>query len=150
MTKTIFQKKVLVSLLFLTIFSHGATGGELPVQDHRLAPCPSSPNCVSTLSDSEQHAIAPFRYNKTMAEAKAVLKQIIGEMSRTELVQEEEGYFHYEVSSFLFRFVDDVELLFDEDAKTIHFRSASRVGYSDFGVNRSRMEEVRRMVEGKL
>ena len=150
MTKSIFQKKVLMSLLLIGIFSHGATGGELPVQDHRLAPCPDSPNCVSTLSDSENHAIAPFRYNKTMAEAKAVLKQIIGEMSRTELVQEEEGYLHYEVRSFLFRFVDDVELLFDEDTKTIHFRSASRVGYSDFGVNRNRMEEVRRMVEGKL
>ncbi|MGP0595257.1 DUF1499 domain-containing protein [Nitrospira sp. T9] len=150
MTKTIIQKTVLMSLLFLAIFSHGATGGELGVQDHRLAPCPSSPNCVSTLSDSETHSIDPFRYNKTMAEAKGVLKQIIGEMSRSELVQEEEGYLHYEFRSLLFRFVDDVEILFDDGSKTIHFRSASRVGYSDFGVNRSRMEEVRKMVQGKL
>lgn len=150
MTKSIVQKRVLMSLLFTAIFSHGATGGGLPLPDHRLAPCPSSPNCVSTLGDSETHAIAPFRYNKTLAEAKAVLKQIVGEMSRTVLVQEEEVYLHYEVSSLLFRFVDDVEILFDDGSKTIHFRSASRMGYSDFGVNRNRMEEVRKMVQGKL
>ena len=150
MMKVVFHQTVLMSLILMATIAHGATEGELTVKDHRLAPCPDSLNCVSTLSDSETHAIAPFRYHKTMAEAKAVLKHIIGEMSRTELVQEEEGYLHYEVRSFLFRFVDDVELLFDEDTKTIHFRSASRVGYSDFGVNRNRMEEVRRMVEGKL
>lgn len=150
MMKSIFQKKGLLSLLLLAIFSHGATGGELPVQDLQLAPCPDSPNCVSTLSDSETHAIAPFRYTTTMAEAKAGVKQIVGEMRRTELVQEEEGYLHYEVSSLLFGFVDDVEILFDDGSKTIHFRSASRVGYSDFGVNRNRMEDVRKMVQGKL
>ncbi|MBA3964516.1 MAG: DUF1499 domain-containing protein [Nitrospirales bacterium] len=119
--------------------------------DHRLAPSPpSSPNCVSSLGDSENHAIDPYRYEKTLAEAKAVLKQIFGELSRTTLVQEKAVSLHYEVRSFLFRFVDDVEFLFDDGTKTIHFRSASRMGYSDFGVNRRRMEEVRSLLEGKL
>ncbi len=136
--------------LFMAMMAYGATEGDLQMPDHRLAPCPSNPNCVSSLGDSENHAIAPYRYEKTLAEAKAVLKQVFGELSRTTLVQEKEVSLHFEVRSFLFRFVDDVEFLFDDGTKTIPFRSASRVGYSDFGVNRKRMEEVRRLLEGKL
>jgi len=137
-------------MLLLATIAHGATAGEFRVKDYRLASCPDSPNCVCTLNNSEEHAIAPYRYRKTLDEAKAVLKQVFSERRRTELVQEEAAYLHYEVRSLLFRFVDDVEILFDDASKTIHFRSASRVGYSDFGVNRRRMEEVRSLLEGKL
>ena len=144
------QKTILLSLILLLTMAHGVSAGEFRVKDYRLATCPDSPNCVCTLGTSEEHAIAPYRYQKTLDEAKAVLKQVFSERSRTRLVQEEAGYLHYEVRSLLFRFVDDVEILFDDASKTIHFRSASRVGYSDFGVNRRRMEEVRSLLEGKL
>ena len=115
-----------------------------------LASCPLSPNCVSTTSDSPDHAIAPFRYLKTRAEAKEALKAIIRSLPRTKLVEEDETYLHYGFTSLLLRFVDDVEFLFDDEVKTIHFRSASRTGYSDFGVNRRRMEDIRKLIEGKL
>ena len=150
MTIRFSQKTILLSMLLLATIAHGATAGEFRVKDYRLASCPDSPNCVCTLNNSEEHAIAPYRYRKTLDEAKAVLKQVFSERSRTELVQEEAAYLHYEVRSLLFRFVDDVEILFDDTSKTIHFRSASRVGHSDFGVNRKRMEEVRSLLEGKL
>lgn len=65
-------------------------------------------------------------------------------------MQDEDLYLHYEFTSLLLRFVDDVEFLFDEEAKTIHFRSASRVGYGDLGVNRRRMEDIRSRLQGKL
>ena len=61
-----------------------------------------------------------------------------------------ESYLHYEFTSLLLRFVDDVEFVFDDEAKTIHFRSASRTGYGDLGVNRARMEQVRALVGEKL
>lgn len=115
-----------------------------------LPPCPSSPNCVSTQATDEGHAIAPYRYRKSRAEAKEALKNIVQAMSRTKLVEEDESYLHYEFTSLLLRFVDDVEFLFDDEAKTIHFRSASRVGYGDLGVNRKRMEEIRSLVGDKL
>jgi uncharacterized protein (DUF1499 family) len=51
------------------------------------------------------------------------------------------------VTSLLARFVDDVEIVFDDATKSIHFRSAARTGYYDFGVNRRRMEEVRRRLD---
>lgn len=115
-----------------------------------LSPCPSSPNCVSTQATDEGHAIAPYRYRKSRAEAKESLKAIVQAMSRTTLVEEDDAYLHYEFTSLLLRFVDDVEFLFDDESKTLHFRSASRVGYGDFGVNRRRMEELRSLIEGKL
>ena len=115
-----------------------------------IAPCPSSPNCVSTQAQDEGHAIAPFRYRKSRAEAKEALKEVIRSLPRAKLVQEDESYLHYEITSLLFRFVDDVEFVFDDEAKTVHFRSASRTGYGDLGVNRTRMEQVRALVGGKL
>ena len=115
-----------------------------------LAPCPSSPNCVSTHAQDEGHAIAPFRYRKSRAEAKEALKEVIRSLPRTKLVEEDESYLHYEFTSLLLRFVDNVEFLFDDETKTIHFRSASRTGYGDLGVNRTRMEQVRVLVGGKL
>lgn len=115
-----------------------------------LAPCPASPNCVSTQAQDEGHAIAPFRYRKSRAEAKEALKDVIRSLPRTKLVEEDESYLHYEFTSLLIRFVDDVEFLFDDEAKTIHFRSASRTGYGDLGVNRKRMEQVRALAGEKL
>ncbi|MCS6303393.1 MAG: DUF1499 domain-containing protein [Nitrospira sp.] len=115
-----------------------------------LSPCSSSPNCVSTQATDESHAIAPFLYKKSRAEAKEALKSALATLPRTKLVDEDESYLHYEFTSLLLRFVDDVEFLFDETAKTVQFRSASRMGYSDLGVNRKRMEQVRILVGGKL
>ena len=115
-----------------------------------LAPCPDSPNCVSTQATDESHGIAPLRYRKSRAEAKEALKDIVRTLSRTRLVEEDESYLHYEFTSLLLRFVDDVEFLFDDESKTIHFRSASRIGYGDLGANRKRMEEIRSLVGDKL
>jgi uncharacterized protein (DUF1499 family) len=120
------------------------------MKQRTLSPCPSSPNCVSTQATDESHAIAPLRYKKSRAEAKEALKTAIATMARVKLVEEDESYLHYEFTSLLLRFVDDVEFVFDDDAKIIQFRSASRTGYSDLGVNRQRMEQVRALVSGKL
>jgi uncharacterized protein (DUF1499 family) len=115
-----------------------------------LAPCPSSPNCVSTQAQDEGHTIEPFRYRKSRAEAKEALKEIIRSLPRTRLVEEDGSYLHYEFTSLVFRFIDDVEFLFDDETKTIQFRSASRTGYGDLGVNRTRMEELRALLRGTL
>lgn len=133
-----------------TVIAQGATGEEMTVREQRLLPCPNSPNCVSTMETEEGHAIAPYRFQTSLQEAKAVLKQVFSEFPRTTLVKEEGDVLQFEVKSFLFRFVDDVEFWLDEASHTIHFRSASRSGYYDFGVNRKRMEDLRGMLEGKL
>jgi uncharacterized protein (DUF1499 family) len=120
------------------------------VSRRTLSPCPSSPNCVSTEAADERHAMRPVPYRKPRAEAKEALKEVVRTLPRTKLVEEEESYLHYEFTSLIMRFVDDVEFLFDDEAKMMQFRSASRTGYGDLGVNRKRMEQIRSLVEGKL
>lgn len=115
-----------------------------------LKPCPSSPNCVSTQAEDEGHRIAPMRYQREMTEAMARLKQAVSVMSGARVAEEAGPYLRFEFTSRLLRFVDDVEFLFDDATKTIHCRSASRVGYGDFGVNRRRIEAIRAQLDGTL
>lgn len=110
---------------------------------HILPPCPKSPNCVSTQSPDAGHRMEPLPY-RDLEEAQARLLAILRGKSNAKIVQVEPAYIRAEFRSAIFRFVDDVELLFDEKAKLLHFRSASRIGHSDFGVNRKRMEEIGR------
>jgi len=140
---------VLLCSIGLAVIAQGATEEEVKMKQQILF-CPNKPNCISTIDAVETHAIAPYRYQKPQYEAKARLIQIFSEFPGTELVKEEESYLHFEVRSFLLGFVDDVEFWFDEGSKTIHFRSAARSGYYDFGVNRKRMEDLRGMLEDKL
>jgi uncharacterized protein (DUF1499 family) len=113
------------------------------VANGRLAPCPKSPNCVSSQSDDEKHYIAPIVYDGTLQETREKLIYVLQSMERSRIVKTEDTYIHAEFTSAFFRFVDDVELYLDDTAKTIHMRSASRLGKLDFGVNRKRMETFR-------
>ena len=110
----------------------------------RLSPCPKSPNCVSSLSEDKSQQVEPLTYSAPLDEAREKLISVINSMKRSEIVTAENNYLHATFKSFLFRFVDDVEFSFDDERKIIDVRSASRTGYSDFGVNRRRVGEIRR------
>ncbi|HEY9796645.1 MAG TPA: DUF1499 domain-containing protein [Leptolyngbyaceae cyanobacterium] len=113
------------------------------VQSGQLAPCPSTPNCVNSKSQDAEHRIEPLTYNSTPTEAMAGLKTVIQNQERTKIITETENYLYAEFTSKLMGFVDDVEFLLDDTAKVIHVRSASRLGKSDLGVNRQRIETIR-------
>ncbi len=117
----------------------------LGVKDSKLAVCPGTPNCVNSqapAADSE-HFIAPIVYKTTSEQAMANLKNVIQNMARTEIITERPDYLYVEFTSALMGFVDDVEFYLDRGANTIQVRSASRLGESDLGVNRKRIEAVR-------
>ena len=122
----------------------------LGVKDGKLATCPASPNCVSTQTDNADagHRIEPIRFTGPAADARTRLKAAIAALPRATIVTETDDYLHVECTSLLFRFVDDVEFWIDERNEVIHFRSASRVGHGDLGVNRARMEAIRTVFEG--
>lgn len=120
-----------------------ARPANLGVTDGQLAPCPGTPNCVSTAATDDVHGIEPIRYDGVPDEAMARLRRILESCPRTRIISAHEHYLHAECTSRLFRFVDDVEFLIDPQQEIIHFRSASRVGKSDLGVNRERMEAIR-------
>lgn len=115
----------------------------LGLTNAKLAACPDSPNCVSSAAEDARHAIAPFALDRSLGATEEELKAAMAKLPRTKLCSQGGTYLHFECRSLIFRFVDDVEFQCDEASKLIHFRSASRVGHSDLGVNRRRMEAVR-------
>ena len=118
----------------------------LGINNSRLTPCPKTPNCVNSQVDSEKHYIQPIHYAGTQQEAHDRLLQILESEKRTKILTAQDNYIRAEFTSALFRFVDDVEFYFPEeqaDGTVIHVRSASRVGYSDLGANRKRIERIR-------
>lgn len=115
----------------------------LGVQSGKLAPCPSTPNCVNSQSQDSEHKIEPLAYNSSAAQAIADLKTVIQSLPKTKIVAETDNYLYAEFTTKLMGFVDDVEFYVDDAAKTIHVRSASRLGQSDLGVNRKRIETLR-------
>lgn len=122
----------------------GKRPNDLGVKNGRLKPPPSSPNAVSSQAQDASHAIAPLSYTGSPARAMDALVDVIKSTSRARIVSRTNDYVYAEYESALMGFVDDVEFWFDPNAKVIQVRSASRLGYSDFGVNRARIEDIRR------
>ena len=125
----------------------GAFTGERPdnlgVVDGHLAGCPASPNCVVSQGADKEHAIAPITYDGNRAAARANLIDIIGVVPRTQIVLQSDDYILAESESRLMGFVDDTEFYFPQDENVIQVRAAARMGESDLGVNRRRIEQIR-------
>jgi uncharacterized protein (DUF1499 family) len=137
---------MLSSIVMVSMLLIGCTGVRpinLGIKDGKLAPCPSWPNCVSSQSADPEHAIKPLSYLGTATGAHEALRVIILGMKRSQIITDTDSYIHAEFTSAFFRFVDDTEFWFDENAKVIQVRSAARLGHSDLGINRKRVEEIR-------
>ncbi len=136
------NQTLLTVCAFLIAGCAGNPPHNIGVQSGRLAPCPKKPNCVISDQTDADHFIEPIGYSGNRKAAMQRLKSIVTAFDRTRIVTESDRYLHVEFKSFLFRFIDDVEFYFP-DEKIIHVRSASRMGYSDLGVNRKRIEAIR-------
>ena len=125
----------------------GCTGNrpvDLGLKDGYLRPCPSSPNCVNSMvNEDEVHRIEPFR-GVSLAE----LRELLQNEESFEIITDHENYLHAEFTSLIMRFVDDVEFFSIAEEQVIHVRSASRLGSSDLGANRRRVEGLRTKLLG--
>jgi len=117
-----------------------AAGGR--VAGH-LTPCPETPNCVCS-ENGPGESIEPFPFRGDPEAALARLLALVQADPRATVETVEESYVHAVFRSDLFGFPDDLELRLDRDAGVIHVRSASRIGHSDLGANRKRVETLRR------
>jgi len=134
---------ILMTIGLLGMFGcAGERPNNLGAQGNVFAACPASPNCVSSQADDEKHRIAPLTFSGNPDTAFARLKRVLGQRSDTTIIEEKPGYLRVELRTALF--VDDGEFLLNRTQSVIQLRSASRLGYSDLGKNRSRMEEIRR------
>ena len=143
-----FTRRILVTSLVLLAACSAERTEDFGLISNRLSPCPSSPNCVSTLGGDAAKSMTPLIFQISSWDVQKEIRKVIEALAGTRIVREEPGYIHVEFTSKVFRFVDDVEFAIDEGTKRIDFRSASRVGYYDFGANRKRMEGIcRRLAE---
>ena len=150
MLKTM-NKKILIVIASLFMFT-GCSGAmpKLGVENGKLKQCPQTPNCVNSQAKDKKHFIEPLFVTATPLEAKNYILKILNELKQSKIVVVEDNYIRAEFVSKIFRFVDDVEFYFpDKESKEllIQVRSASRVGYFDLGVNRKRIEQIRRKLK---
>ncbi|MHC5595977.1 MAG: DUF1499 domain-containing protein [Nostoc sp.] len=120
-----------------------AASSTLGVDNGHLSSCPASNNCVVSQNADEKHAIDPIPYHIDRKVAKETLLKVLSVVPRTEIIEEKDDYIHALSKSRIFQFVDDVEFYLPPNESVIHLRSASRVGESDLGVNRRRVEQIR-------
>ncbi len=130
------------SRILIDVVSHRPKN--LGVEQGQLAPCPESPNCISSQAsetDSE-HYMAPLELKRDVESAKKQMIEAIESMRGSKIIDDKGNYIYAEYTTPVMHFVDDVEVYIDEDENLIHFRSASRLGHSDLGENRERMEQL--------
>ena len=144
------KTELIVAAVVFAFFTGCSARIPVGLRNGKLSECPDSPNCVSSQTEKKDHAIAPLSYNGSYLEAKQTLLSVITSLPRTKIIADNDRYVHVTFTSRLMRFVDDVEFLFDDANKQIHMRSASRVGYSDLGVNRKRVEDLRKRFYERL
>jgi len=141
------NKKIAVVLLSFIFFT-GCYGSrpELGINNGQFILCKKTPNCVNSQATDEKHFIEPIHFIGERQGAQDRLLKILKNWKRTNIIVVQQNYIRVEFTSQIFRFVDDVEFYFPSTKAgklTLHVRSASRVGHSDFGVNRKRIEQIR-------
>ena len=126
----------------------GKRPADLGVSQGRLKACPSSPNCVCSFDTDQEHGIEPITFSGDVNNAIASLKQVIQSIPMTEIIESNDTYIYAEFTTKLMGYVDDVEFYIPDNSSVIHVRSASRLGKSDLGLNRKRIEEIRAQFNG--
>jgi len=132
------MKKLFV-LFILTMSSHTSANTA------DLKPCPDKPNCVSSMANDD-HAVAPFQLKKGHRFNSLQLIKTLKQLDNNISVIHDEHRIHAEITSRVFGFVDDLDLIINTKQHVMHVRSASRTGYYDFGVNRRRVEKLRALL----
>ena len=121
----------------------GHAPDSLGVNEGHLSSCPNSPNCVLSQDADDSHLIDPIVYDTDLDTARETLLKVLTVVPRTQVIEQTDNYIYAQSESRLMGFVDDLEFYFPPDEKVIHLRSASRLGESDLGVNRRRLEQIR-------
>ena len=135
---------VLIFAYFFVLGQISKRGNPPGLMGDQLAKCSSKPNCVcSEYSEDQLHYIPPINIAGIHSEvAHARIREVMQSLGG-KLQTDDKHYLAFTFSSALFGFVDDVEVRIDADKNAMHIRSASRVGYSDIGANRKRVEAIK-------
>ncbi|MCJ8169003.1 DUF1499 domain-containing protein [Atopomonas sediminilitoris] len=121
----------------------GSLPQNLGLHDGKLSACPESPNCVSSYATDDEHRIDALP--APSGESQQRLMTLLQAQDRVAVISSQPGYVHATFTSAIMRYVDDVEFVIEPTQ--IHVRSASRLGHSDLGANRKRVENLREQLK---
>ena len=138
---------IILLVVFLAANKNSAAPSTLGVKEGALSPLPDSPNAVSSQTDQAAKRVDPLPYSGTLEETKTLVKKAAAEFGGAQILADGPDYLHMVFTVPIIPFKDDVEFFFSEKERVVHYRSASRVGYSDLGVNRKRYERLRSLYE---
>ena len=139
---------ILISFVLLKVIAATAKRPSRDPSATSLTPCPDSPNCVCSDDPRDSHNITPLKFNGDPPTALTKIKSILEELGGSQ-VKATDQYVWFEFRTPLVGFTDDVECRLNSQANQIEIRSASRVGHSDLGANRKRVETIRAAFEKK-
>jgi uncharacterized protein (DUF1499 family) len=143
---------IIILIILLTIYlvvMNNIIPKNIGVEDGVLSKMPNSPNAVSSQTFDTSKFVEPFKYLNDFENSRDCVIRMIKEFNGTKIITDENNYIHVVFSTPFMRFKDDVEFYFDDINKVIHFRSASRIGYSDNGLNRNRYNELSKIYYSK-
>ena len=145
------KSAIVITILIIVVVSavtkNSAVPSNLGVKEGLLAPLPDSPNAVSSQTDQVDKRVEPFPYSGNLEQTKALIKKAASDFGGAQILVEKPDYLHLVFTVPFIPFKDDVEFFFSEMERVVHYRSASRLGYSDLGVNRKRYERLRSLYE---
>jgi uncharacterized protein (DUF1499 family) len=139
-----------VIFMSITLFScAGQKPEDLGIFDNKFSPCAESPNCVSSDARDKDHAVEMFKLNTNLNNGWQKVHDVVSSFPRTKVITFNKQYIHVECSSAVFGFVDDLQLHLRGEGGSVAVKSASRLGHSDFGVNRKRIASLRKILLDK-
>ena len=135
---------ILTLLIVFMFIKNNITPKNMGVRDGKLAKMPNSPNAVSSQTDIENKKVEPLKFSGDLEATRSKIIKIVNNYEGTDIIINEKNYIYAVFTTGGMKFKDDVEFYFDEDTNLIHYRSASRVGYSDMGLNKKRFNEIQK------
>lgn len=138
---------IILLVVVLAVTKNSTVPSTLGVKEESLSPLPDSPNAVSSQTEQAERRVDPFPYFGSLDQTKALVKKAAADFGGAQILVEKPDYLHLVFTVPIIPFKDDVEFFFSEKDRVVHYRSASRVGYSDLGVNRKRYERLRSLYE---
>lgn len=140
---------IILLLIMFMFIKNNKKPNKIGVTNGKLAPMPNKPNAVSSQTEIMDKRVEPLKFIGDLENSRKSIIDIINTFKNIKVIRSEDTYIYAVFSTEKMKYKDDVEFYFDEDKKLIHFRSASRVGYSDMGVNRKRYEDIKKLYEAK-
>jgi uncharacterized protein (DUF1499 family) len=136
---------LIVIMIGQMVVSNLRTPGNLGVKDGKLAPMPSSPNAASSQSDEAYYKVEPLPLKADLAKTKAALLAAVESYGGGKVIEETETYIYVVFTTPTMKYKDDLEFYISESEGLVHYRSSSRIGYSDMGLNRTRYNEIAKL-----